>query len=239
MDSTRKTALVAGVFFLLTFVTSVPALGLYGPVLNDANYVLGGGADSRIFAGAFLEVLLAASGIGTAVTLFPVLKRQNEGMAIGYVAARILESAIIVVGIIGVLSVVTMRQDFAASAGAGGASYVITAKALVAIHKWSFLLGPGFFPGAENGLLLGYLMYRTGLVPRRMAVLGMVAGALASISAVLELFGVYSQTGRWAVLLVGLEALWELFLGIWFTFKGFNPSPILAESAAPSAAGVA
>jgi hypothetical protein len=232
MDPIRKTALVAGVLFLITFVTSIPALVLYGPVLNDANYVLGAGSDTRIFTGAILEVLLAAAGIGTAVTLFPILKRQNEGMALGYVAARILESAIIVVGIVGVLSVVTMRQEFAGSTGAEATSFVIAAKALVAIHKWTFLLGPGFCSGAENGLLCGYLMYRSGLVPRPMAVLGLAGGTLACASAIAELFGLYGQTSVWAGVVVFPEAAWEALLGIWLTFKGFKPSPVIARERA-------
>src|SRR5262249_16614080 len=152
MDSSRKSALVAGVLYLITFV-SIPALGLYGPVLNDSHYILGAGADTRIFAGAFLEVLVAISGIGAAVALFPVLKRQNEGLALGFVAARIVESTIIAVGIISLLAVVTMRRDYAGSGG-DEATLVIAGKSLVAIHKWTFLLGPGFCAGIESGLIL-------------------------------------------------------------------------------------
>jgi Domain of unknown function (DUF4386) len=230
MGSARKSALVTGVLFLITFVTSIPALVLYGPVLNDAHYVLSGGADTRIALGAFLEVLLAISGIGTAVTLFPVLKRQNEGIALGYVAARVLESTIIVVGIVSVLSVVTLRQDFAGSAGADAATFVVAGKALVAIHKWTFLLGPAFVAGAGNGLLLGYLMYRSGLVPRPMAVLGLVGGSLAFASATAELFGLYQQVSAGAAIATLPEAAWEASLGIWLIVKGFKPSPIISAA---------
>jgi hypothetical protein len=244
MDSTRKTALLTGVFFLITVATSIPALGLYGPVLNNSRYVLGAGADTRIFTGAFLEVLLAIAGIGTAVTLFPVIKRQNEGLALGYVAARVLESAVIVVGIVSVLSVVTMRQDFAGNPGADATTFVIVGKALVAIHKWTFLLGPGFCSGIENGLILGYLMYRSGLVPRPMAVLGLVGGSLAVASATAELFGLYPQVSAVAAVAVLPEAAWEVSLGAWLIVKGFKPSPIISgtkrltgESATPTAPG--
>lgn len=229
MDSARKTALLAGVFFIITIVASVPALGLYGPVLNDAHYVLGGGADTRIYAGALLELITAAANIGTAVTLFPVLKRQSEGMALGYVAIRILESTVIVVGIVSVLSVVTMRHNVAAASGASAGAYVAASQSLVAIHKWTFLLGPGFCAGAENGLLLGYLLYRSRLVPRPLAVLGLVGGSLAVASAVAELFGLYGQVSGPSFIVVLPEALFEAALGIRLIVKGFRPSPVLKD----------
>jgi Domain of unknown function (DUF4386) len=229
MDSTRKTALLTGVFFIVTIVASVPALGLYGPVLNDAHYVLGGGADTSIYVGALLEVILAVAGIGTAVTLFPVLKRQSESLALGYVTARVVESTVIVVGIVSVLSVVTMRHDFAAGSGASAASYVAASQALAAIHKWTFLLGPGFCAGAENGLLLGYLMYRTRLVPRPLAVLGLIGGSMAVASAIAELFGLYGQVSVPATIVVFPEALFEASLGVWLIVKGFRPSPVLQD----------
>jgi Domain of unknown function (DUF4386) len=225
MDSVRKSALVTGVLFIVTFITSIPALGLYGPVLNDSNYVLGAGADTRVFVGAFLEVLLVIANIGTAVAIFPVIKRQNEGLALGYVAARIVESTIIAVGIVSLLAVVTMRRDFA---GGDAATFVIAGKSLVAIHKWTFLLGPGYCAGIENGLLLGYLMYRSGLVPRPIAVLGLIGGTLAFTAGTLELFQVFPQVSASAFLLTFPEALFEAAIGIWLTFKGFRPSPITA-----------
>ena len=234
MDSARKSALATGVLFILTFVTSIPALILYGPVLNDAHYVLGSGADTRIFAGAFLEVLLVISNIGTAVAIFPVVRRQNESIALGYVAARVVESTIIAVGIISILAVVTMRRDLAGG-GADPATLVVAGKALVAIHKGSFLLGPGFCAGIENGLMLGYLMYRSGLVPRPIAVLGLIGGTLAFIAGTAELFGLWPQVSGAAFLLVLPEALFEALIGIYLTFKGFRPSPITAAMARDAA----
>ena len=234
MDSARKSALATGVLFILTFVTSIPALVLYGPVLNDAHYVLGSGADTRIFAGAFLEVLLVISNIGTAVAIFPVVRRQNESIALGYVAARLVESTIIAVGIISILAVVTMRRDLAGG-GADPATLVVAGKALVAIHKGSFLLGPGFCAGIENGLMLGYLMYRSGLVPRPIAVLGLIGGTLAFIAGTAELFGLWPQVSGAAFLLVLPEALFEALIGIYLTFKGFRPSPITAAMARDAA----
>ena len=177
MDSLRRTALIAGVLFIITFVASIPAVLLYGPVLSDPNYVIGSGADARIPLGALLEVVTVIANIGTAVVLFPVLRRQNEGIALGYVAARLVEGTFIVVGIVCLLAVVTLRQDFALAPGADKAAFVTAGKALVAVHDWTFLFGPGFLgAGFGNGILLGYLMYRSALVPRPMAWLGLVGG---------------------------------------------------------------
>jgi len=233
MDPVRKSALVTGVLFIVTFITSIPALVLYGPVLNNSHYILGAGADTRIFVGAFLEVLLAISGIGTAVAIFPVVKRQNEGLALGYVAARIVESTIIAVGIISLLAVVTLRRDFAGG-GADAASLLIAGKTLVAVHKWTFLLGPGFCAGIENGLILGYLMYRSRLVPRPIAVLGLIGGTLAFAAGTAELFQVFPQVSGTAFTLTVPEALFEAVFGIWLTFKGFRPSPITAAITRPA-----
>jgi Domain of unknown function (DUF4386) len=226
MSSTRPRTLarIAGVFWILTFVTSIPALILYAPVLNHAHYVLGGGDDTRIALGAFLEVILAITGIGTAVTMFPILKRQNESMALGYVACRVVESTIIAIGIVSVLAVVTMRKDLAGAAGTDASSLLIGGRSLVAIHKWTFLLGPGVCAALGNGLLLGYLMYRSELVPRRMALLGLIGGPLLLASDTAILFGAYKQTAGISGLLTVPEAAWELSLGIYLIVKGFRTS---------------
>ena len=171
MSSTRKTALIAGALFLITFLTSIPAVFLYSPVLDHTSYIVGAGADTRVALGALLEVLLIVANIGTAVVLFPVLKRQNEGLALGYVTARLVESTFIAIGIVSLLTIVTLRQDVGGAGGTDRAS-------LVAIHDWTFLLGPGWVVGVGNGLILGYLMYRSGLVPRGMAMLGLIGGPL-------------------------------------------------------------
>ena len=225
----RTLAFIAGVFWLVTFVASIPALFLYSPVLNHAQYVLGAGSDTRIAVGAFLEVILAIAGIGTAVTMFPIIKRQNESMALGFIASRVLESTIIVVGIISVLSVVTLRKDIGGNGAADAASLVLAGRSLVAIHKWTFLLGPGVCAGLGNGLLLGYLMYRSELVPRRMALLGLIGGPLLLVSCTAVLFGAFKQTSGVAGLLTVPEFLWELSLGIYLIANGFRTSsPVLA-----------
>lgn len=218
-SSTRTTALVAGVLYLITIVTSIPALLLYGPVLNDPGYVVGPGPDTGVIFGGFLEMICALACIGTAVVLFPVVKRQNETLALGFVAARVFEAAIIIVGAISLLAVVTLRQ----SAGADAASLITTGNALVAIHDWTFLLGPGIIPAVNAGCL-GYLLYRSRLVPRVIPLVGLVGAPLLVLSATATMFGIYPQVS----VLSGLAAvpifLWEGSLGVWLVVKGFTPA---------------
>jgi len=231
VDSLRRTALIAGVLFIITFVASIPAVLLYGPVLSDPNYVIGSGADARIPLGALLEVVTVIANIGTAVVLFPVLRRQNEGIALGYVAARLVEGTFIVVGIVCLLAVVTLRQDFALAPGADKAAFVTAGKALVAVHDWTFLFGPGFLgAGFGNGILLGYLMYRSALVPRPMAWLGLVGGPLVCASAIAVLFGVIGAGSTWQGVATIPEILWEASLGLYLTFRGFKPSRITSAA---------
>ncbi len=227
MSPTRKTALIAGALFLITFLTSIPAaLLLYSPVLDHANYIVGAGADTRVALGALLEVILIIANVGTAVVLFPVLKRQNESLALGYVTARLVESTFIAIGIVSLLAIVTLRQDVGGAGGAG--SLVTVGRSLVAIHDWTFLLGPGFVVGVGNGLILGYLMYRSGLVPRGMAMLGLIGGPLIIASGTAVLFNVIEPGSAPQVIATIPEFVWELSLGIYLMVKGFKPSPILS-----------
>jgi len=222
-----------GVLFVLTFITAIAGLLLYDPVLNDADYILGDGADTRVRFGALCEIFLAITNIGTAVVLWPIVKRQSETLALSYVASRVVESTIIAVGLISLLSVVTLREDFA-GAGADAGSLSIAGESLVAIHDWTFLLGPGFCVGV-NGLLLGYLMYRSGLVPRQIAILGLIGGPLIFASSIAVLFGAYEQTGAHAIASIP-EFAFELSLGIYLIVKGFKSSPILDDTRYPGAA---
>ena len=220
-------ARVMGVLYLITFVTSIPALWLYQPVLDDpAGYLAGAGHDNRIFLAAFLELLLIIANIGTAVVVYPLLKRVNEICAISYVTARVVECTFILVGILSVLTVVTLQQN--PSAG-DRATLDTTAYTLAALKDWTFLLGPGFVVGVGNGLLLGYLMYRSGLVPPRMAILGLVGGPLLCITGILVMFGMDEPSGTLQGLATIPEALWELLLGVYPIVWGFRATaPVLA-----------
>jgi Domain of unknown function (DUF4386) len=235
LSPTRRTALYAGLWFIGTFVFSIPAFLLYDPVLNDADYILSAGSDTRIAFGAFLEILTAIANIATALVLFPILKRVSESVALGYVAVRIVEGTIIVVGLISLMSVVTLREDFA-GAGADSGALNITGQSLVALHEWTRLLGPQFCAGLGNGILLGYLMYKSGLVPRGMAMLGLIGGPLAVAGGIAVLFGLIEPGSAPLFLLTIMEIVWEASLALYLTFKGFKPSPILTDEPRPVAA---
>jgi hypothetical protein len=233
-DSNRRTAALAGWLMVMTFLTSIPAqLILYVPVLDKSNYITGAGANahSMVALGALLEVLLIIANVGTAVVLFPILKRQSEAGALGYVTARLVECTFIAIGIVSLLAILTVRED-----GALGANAAL-GKALVAIHDWTFLLGPGFIVGVGNGLILGYLMYRSGLVPRRMAMLGLIGGPLICASGTLVLFDVIGAGSPVQVIATIPEFIWELSFGIYLIVKGFKPSPILTAEG-PQFAGL-
>jgi hypothetical protein len=217
---------------VITFVTSIPAVLLYNDVLNETHFILTSGNDTKVLFGALLEMMLIVANLGTALVLFPILKRQNEPLALGYVAARTIESVFIAVGIVSLLSIVTLQQG----AGAHATSLVPIGKTLVALHDWTFLLGPGFVVGIGNGLILGYLMYRSGLVPRGLAVLGMVGGALLLASGIAVLLGVFDKGSAAQGILTAPEFAWELSLGIYLMVKGFKPSPLIAsDDASPDA----
>ncbi len=221
----QKIARVAGVLFLITYITSIPAaFFLYPPVLDNPNYIVGAGADTSVRLGALLELILVVANIGSAVVLWPVLKRVNEILALGFVTARIVESAFIAIGVLSLLTVVALRQG--AAAGADASSLVTVGESLVTLHGWTFLLGPGFAVGIGNGLILGYLMYRSGLIPRGMAILGLIAGSMLLARFVGVLFGVFEPLGVLGGLLVVPEFIWELSLAIWLIVKGFNPSAV-------------
>jgi Domain of unknown function (DUF4386) len=234
MDSTRKTALVAGIFYLITFI-SIPTLALYRPVLNHRDWILGSGGHTAVLVGGFLEVIVALAGIGTAVTLYPVVKRQHEGFALGFVASRLVEGVMIITGVVSLVSLVTLRQDLGAAAGANAGSLVTTAASHVAIYNSTFLLSQSLMP-AINALLLGTLMYRSRLVPRVLPVIGLIGAPLLLTADIATLFGGIGQHSSAALLAAIPVAAWELSLGIWLVVKGFRPCPITAEMNAAAAA---
>jgi Domain of unknown function (DUF4386) len=223
MAEDQRNARIFGVLFLITFVTSIPALLLYQPVLDDpAGYIAGGGEDNQIYLGALLELLLIIANIGTAVVVFPILRRQNEILSLGYVTARIVECVFIAAGILFVLGIVSLRQDDPDASS--------LAVSLAALKDWTFLLGPGFIVGWGNGLILGYLMYRSGLVPRAMAMLGLIGGPLIILSGIGTLFDAWDAGSTVPAITVIPEFLWELSLGIYAAVWGFRrDAPILSS----------
>jgi hypothetical protein len=226
-NSLRRTALLTGALFVLTYITAIAAkFYFYAPLFEPDNYVVGAGPDNLLLWGALNEVVLVAANIATAVVLFPVLKRQSERLALGYVTARVMESVFIGIGILSVLTIVTLRQDLSGAVGADAAALATVGTALVTLQEWTFLLGPGLVVGLGNGLILGYLMYRSRLVPRGLAVLGLVGGSLILLSGSAVLLGVIDAGSAWQLAASGPEFVWELSLGIYLIAKGFKSSPL-------------
>ena len=237
MTSLRKTAFVAGLLYLITYL-AIPTVALYGPVLSDPGFIASSGSDTGVLWGAVLELIVSFAIVGTGVVLFSVLKRQNEAVALGFVTSRLFEAGVIIVGIISLLSIVTLRQDAGAAAGADTATLVTTGRSLVAIHDWTFLIGQTLLPGI-NALLLGSLMYRSRLVPRIIPLMGLIGGPIMISSAIGQVLGINEQVSTWSVVALLPIFLWELTLGLWLVFKGFRPSAPLMVEAAAAEAGLA
>jgi hypothetical protein len=230
IDPLRRTAFLGGAFYLITFASSIPAAFYFlDPILSDPNYVLGPGADTRVITGGLLDIVNAFACIGSAVVLFPVLKRQNQAMALGFVTSRLLEAAIISVGVVSLFAVVTLRQDMAGAPETDEAALTTVGAALVAVRDFTFHLGPGLM-ATVNAVLLGTLMYRSGLVPRAIPLMGLIGAPLLLTSKITTIFGVNDDSTVWSVIAVAPIFFWELSLGIWLAFKGFKPSPITASA---------
>jgi hypothetical protein len=231
MDSHRKHAIAAGIFFIVAAVAAIAGLALYHPVLHDTGYIADRSrSDTQVLLGAFFEILVAISVVGTATSLYPVIRRHGESSAISYVVGRLFEAAVIAVGIMSLLAIVTLRQDAVGS----HASLITTGKALVALHDWTFLFGPGLIIGI-NTTLLASLMYRSRLVPRSIAKIGLIGGPAVFVSSLLVLFGLYDQVSAIAGLAAFPVFAWEMSLAGWMIVKGFNPSPARERTGRPLA----
>ncbi len=229
MTPLRRTAYVVGVLFVITYITSIAAkFAFYPPFLDNADYIVGDGEDTRVLWGAVAEMILIFANIGTAVALYPVLKRRFPALSLGFVTARVMESVFIAVGILAVLTLVTMRQDFSGSTGVDSAGLATVSHTLVTLQEWTFNLGPGVVVGVGNGLLLGYMMYKTGLVPRGMAILGLIGGPLIVLSGTAVMFGVIEADSTAKAIATIPEFFWELSFGVYLIVKGFRPAPMPA-----------
>lgn len=230
----RKVSLAAGVLYLITFV-SIPTLALYSPVKDHVGtFILGAGSSTGVLWGALSEVIVGLAGIGTAVVLYPVTKRVSQTAALGFVTARVLETSLIFVGVINLLTISTLRNDVAGTAGADPASLVTTGHSLVAAYNWTFLLSQSLMPVACD-LLLGYVLYRSGLVPRILPIIAFVGAPLLLASDLAVFFGVYANVSPVAVLAALPVAAFEFSLGVWLLVKGFKPTSLMSATV-PSAA---
>ena len=226
MSPMRKTALIAGIAYIATFVFSIPVkFGLWADVLDKPDWVLGAGSGSGVPLGAMFEVLTALGGVVTAVTLYSVARRHSERAAFGFVTTRVLEAAMIFVGVLAIMAAYTLRQDLAGTAGADHDALVTIGNALVAVHDWTFLLGPGLM-AALNALLIGSVMYRSRLLPRWIPTLGLIGAPLLLISDTATLFGVWDQVSDPAGILVLPVAIWEFSFGVYMVVKGFKPAAL-------------
>ena len=231
VDWTRKHSFATGALYLITFAASIPAVFYFlTPVLEDPNYIIGSGADTRVIIGCLLDAVNALACIGTAVAVWPVVKRQNESLALGFVTSRMFEAAVIMIGVVSVLAVVTLRRDVAGTAGADEASLVTTGQALVAIRDYTFQFGPNV-SAALNAMLLGTLLYRSRLVPRVLPTMGLIAAPLLLAASVATILGLTHQGSVWYAPGGVLIFAWELSLGIYLVVKGFKPTPITATKA--------
>ncbi len=221
-DAMRRSAFFGGLFYLITFASSIPAVLLLRPVLNDAQYIVGPGADTQVVWGNILDLVNALTAVGSAVALYPVLKRQSEGLALGFVTTRMFEAAVIAIGVVSLLTVVSLRQPGATGAEAN--SLVATGQALVAAYNWVFLVGPNLMP-AVNGVLLGTLMYKSGLVPRVIPMMGLVGGPMLLAVTLASMLGITHHGSAWWLVTAPIF-FWELSLGLYLTFKGFRPAAV-------------
>src|SRR4051794_29142134 len=232
-DPLRRTSRAAGIFYLITFV-SMPTLALYQGIHSQADFVLGAGSDTGVLWAALSEVVVALAGVGTAVVLFPVARRQSETAALGFVTSRVLEAAGILVGVVSLLTLVSLRHDVAGTAGADRASLVTTGHTLVGMYDGAFLLSQSLMP-VVNALCLGYVMYRSGLVPRILPIMGFVGAPLLLASDIAIFFGFYDRAAPVAALTALPIAAWEFSLGVYLLVKGFRPAAVAALPPAQAA----
>ncbi|HEY3713856.1 MAG TPA: DUF4386 domain-containing protein [Jatrophihabitantaceae bacterium] len=234
MNPMRKVALAGGLLYLLTFAASIPQLKLFANIVHDPEgFITGHGSTTALLWGSWLEVITALAGIGTAVALYPVTRRVSKSAAIGFLTSRVVEAGLILIGVVSLLTVVTMRADLAGATGARADALRVTGHALVELRQWTFLLGPGVMAGI-NGLFLGYMMYRSRLVPRIIPTIGLIGAPLILASSTATMFGLWDQVSRPAAALALPVAAWEFSLGSWLTFKGFKPAALTTLGAPAS-----
>lgn len=226
--STKAGSKIAGVLFILAAITAIAGVLFYKPILNDPDYLIQGSAHAnQVILGAIMELLLVVSAVGTATAMFPFLKRYNRTIALWHVCFRFLEAVVITVGIISVLSLLTLSQSYTASGATDPASYQVAGTLLKAVHDWTFLLGPNFFLGL-NTMMYSYILYKSKLVPRFIPMLGMTGSALILLAALLEMFGVVDQVSAWGMILALPIFANEMILAVWLIMRGF-PSASVKE----------
>ncbi len=227
-DWTRNHARASGIFYLLTFASSIAAVVYFlKPILDDANYIVGPGQDTRVIIGCLLDMVNGLAAIGSAVAVYPVLKRQNQAMALGFVTSRVYEAAVVMIGVVSLLAVVGIRRDMGGAASADANTLLTVGHSLVTARDYTFLLGPNIAP-VINAVLFGTLLYKSRLVPRFIPVMGLLAAPLLLAPTLATLLGATEHGSIWWAPGGALIFVWELSVGLYMTFKGFKPSPLTA-----------
>lgn len=230
MNSNKKAAIIVGVLFILAAVTSIIGLILYDPILNGPDYLIKGSEHAnQVILGALMELILVVSAVGTATTMFPILRKYNETIALWHLCFRFLEAVVITIGVISVLSLLTLSREFVATGALDSSSFQASGTLLKAVHDWTFLLGPNFMLGI-NTMMYSYIFYKSKLVPRFIPILGMTGATLIFICALLVMFGVIQQVSVWGAILALPVAANEMILAVWLIVKGFNESALASMS---------
>lgn len=230
MKSSKLNARIIGVLYIVATVAAIIGLILYNPILNDPDYLVSGAKnENQIILGAIFELILACSAIGTAIMLYPYIRKQNESIARGYVCFRFFEAVLIVIGIVSVLSLLTLSQVFVSSDNPSISAYQTSGALLLAVHDWTFILGPNFMLGV-NTLMYSYLLYQSKLVPRFISVIGLAGATMIIIAALLEMFGVIQQVSTWGTILAIPIFSFEMILAVWLIVKGFNAKMLQSAS---------
>ena len=229
MNANRDIAVIVGVLYILAAITAIIGFALYQPILNDPEYIIKGSTnETQVVWGAFNELILAFSVIGISVMMYPIINKENESLAIGYVCFRLLEAILIIIGIIGLLSIISLSQEFGTAVTPNASSYLTAGKLLVTLHNWTFLLGPNLALGSST-LMMSYFLYDSKLVPRFISVMGLVGGTLILVYALLVMFGVFLQDSTWGAILGIPVFAYEMSLAVWLIVKGFNSSVVYSS----------
>ena len=229
MNANRDIAIMVGVLYIVAAITAILGFALYQPILNDPEYIIKGSTnETQVVWGAFNELILAFSVIGISVMMYPIINKENESLAIGYVCFRLLEAILIIIGIIGLLSITTLSQEFGTAVTPNVSSYITAGKLLVTLHNWTFLLGPNLALGPST-LMMSYFLYDSKLVPRVISILGLAGGFLILVCALLVMFGVFLQVSAWGAILAIPVFAYEMSLALWLIVKGFNSSLVYSS----------
>jgi len=229
MNANRDIAIMVGVLYIVAAITAILGFALYQPILNDPEYIIKGSAnETQVVWGAFNELILAFSVIGISVMMYPIINKENESLAIGYVCFRLLEAILIIIGIIGLLSITTLSQEFGTAVTPNVSSYITAGKLLVTLHNWTFLLGPNLALGPST-LMMSYFLYDSKLVPRVISILGLAGGFLILVCALLVMFGVFLQVSEWGAILAIPVFAYEMSLAVFLIVKGFNSSVVYSS----------